>query len=186
MKRHLLIVFALIPLFHALAQDNALVGTWEAKDKSETVVLQLHIDNTGVFDGTYFTYQTNGNELEVVYENGTIHYAYELKGTQLVLKEGNLEHPYVFKKKQIKETESNKTITNIDNRLLGYWHKGDHSIQFLANGTMIKNGKEKLLFDTNNDKLRIFTGNTITESPYQVTDSLLSIVMDGQILQFKK
>lgn len=186
MKSLLFIIIALIPLLDALAQDNALVGTWEAKDKNETVLLQLHANNTGVFDGTNLTYQTNGNELEVIYESGTIHYVYELKGTQLILKEGNLEHPYVFKKKPTKETENTQPVKNIDERLLGTWRKDNQSVQFLANGTMVKNGKEKWLYDTKDNKLRIVAGNTITESPYQVSDSLLHLVIDGQMLQLKK
>lgn len=186
-------LFFLVVLIHgtsifARSQTNSIIGIWEAKDKNETLPLHLNANKTGTFDETPFTYEVNGNELEVVYESGTIHYAYELKGNSLTIKEGNLEHPYVFKRKSPspEKAQSVGTTKNIDNRILGTWGHGTQSVQFLANGTMIKNGSEKLLFETTEGNLRIFAGNTMTESPYQVADSLLHIVLDGKIILLKR
>jgi len=189
MKTLLFGLLILVPLCPTFSQNNDIIGSWEVKDKNEIVRLQVNANGTGFFDTNPFTYEIKGNDLEVTYDYGTIYYIYEVKNDQFTLKEGNLEHPYVFKRKQLNSMEtkiSTPTSKSIDSRLLGTWVNGSQSLQFLADGTLIRNGKQKQLFQTTEGTLRIVQGNIMTESPYQVSDSLLSVVLDGQILQLKK
>ncbi|MBC7390847.1 MAG: hypothetical protein H7329_16690 [Opitutaceae bacterium] len=167
-------------------QSTGLYGTWEAFEKKESILFVLNKDGSGSFDGIAFSYKIQENELVATFDYGVFNYDYLLKDNQLTLKEGNLEHPYVFKK--IKE-EIVKTVVslskNIDPLLLGTWSNGSHKVVFNADGTMIADEK-KQIYEAQGLKLKVFNGNQMEENPYSVYQNIISIALNGEIIQLKK
>ncbi len=185
---HFLRLFFLVSSinFSLFGQSAVLNGTWEAFEKKERILFVLNNDGTGSFDGIAFSYKIQEKELIATFDYGIFNYDYELKDNQLTLKEGNLEHPYIFKK--IKE-EIVKPIVpasnTIDPLLLGNWTNPHHKVIFYSDGTMIADGKKEI-YEAVGLKLRIFSGNTMEENPYSVYQDIISIVLNGEVIQLKK
>ena len=172
--------------FSLFAQNAGLYGTWQSFEKKESILFILNKDESGSFDGIAFTYKIQESELVATFDYGVFNYDFELKSSQLTLKEGNLEHPYVFKK--IKEESSEvkaATPKTIDPLLLGTWTNANHTVIFAADGTMTADGK-KNLYEARDMRLKVFSGNQMEENPYSVYQDIISIALNGEIIQLKK
>ena len=181
-----LIFFVCTINFTLFGQSTSLYGTWEAFEKKESILFVLNKDGSGSFDGIAFSYKIQENELVATFDYGVFNYDYLLKNNQLTLKEGNLEHPYVFKK--IKEEILKVAVSlskNIDPLLLGSWSNVSHKVVFNADGSMVADGK-KQIYETKELRLKIFNGNQMEENPYSVYQDIISIALNGEIIQLKK
>jgi hypothetical protein len=174
-------------IYHSFAQKTALIGEWETMDKKEKIKFELLADASGSFDGMPFLYEADNKQIITTYEYGVFHYEYELKNNQLILKEGNLEHPYVFVRKK---NESPSTIAptkkSIDPAIVGTWTTATSTFQFNGNGTMVSPDGKRKLFETKEGKLRIFDGNQVEENSYSVSALNLNLVANGQIVHLQK
>jgi hypothetical protein len=182
-------LFCLLP-FLSIAQSTSIIGEWEATDKKDKIRLVLNNDFSGSFDGITFSYVLEEKELVATYDYGVFHYEYELKNGLLTLKEGNLEHPYIFTK--VKSTTlvpaktSNVPAKSIDNAILGNWTNGTVSVQFTADGGMQSSDGKSYTFETKNNNLQLFLANTFQENPYSIQQGYLNMVLNGQIVRLKK
>lgn len=167
------------------AQNLDLFGKWETMEKNEKIVLLLNNDNSGSFDGIAFLFVIDGNEIAATYDYGIFHYEYELKGNQLTLKEGNLEHPYFFTRASAPPVTPKTPPVFVDNALLGTWSNTQHVAIFNKDGKVEVDGKT-YSFEARNGKLKFFTTNSLEENAYVIAQNTLSMALNGEFLQLKR
>ena len=174
------------------AQKAEMIGRWEAIEDKERIIFTLDQDGSGSFDGITFTYKIEGNELEATFFYGIFHYVYELgldktKTNQLTLKEGNLEHPYVFTKKEASSNGMRPIISvkELDLSLIGTWTDENNQITFNEDGTVLVNGV-KHTYKTQGGAIKLYKGNQMEQAPYSVFQTTLAMALDGEVLQLKK
>ncbi len=180
----------LLSISIAFSQQPSLAGQWETKEQDQILVLHFAPDGNGTFDGTSFLYEVQGKEITATYDYGIFNYEYELKNNQLILKEGNLEHPYVFKRKLAPSSAALPTVLTkkktIDGAIIGTWANASTSVEFLGNGTCITSDGKKKLFETSEGKLKLFFANRAEENNYSVSAHNLDMVLDGKLQHFTK
>lgn len=173
------------------AQKAELVGRWEAIEGKERIILALEDDDSGTFDGMSFTYKIEGNELIATFFYGIFHYNFELTPTknpkikQLSLKEGNLEHPYMFDKKEIPTNGVRLAIKETDSSLLGSWADEKYKVTFSADGTVLIN-ETSYLYKTQRGIIKLYKGDSMTQAAYSVFQTTLAMAIDGEVVQLKK
>ena len=187
---HLFFGLMLAP-FYLFAQKTELVGHWEAMEGKERIILTLDDDDSGTFDGMSFTYKIEGNELVTTFFYGIFHYNFELlsskrlKSNQLSLKEGNLEHPYLFDKKEIPTNGVRLTIKETDSSLLGIWSDEKFKVVFNSDGTVLIN-ETNYLYKTQRGIIKLYKGDSMTQAAYSVFQTTLAMAIDDEVVQLKK
>lgn len=187
---HIIFSLMLAPI-SLFAQKAELVGHWEAMEGKERIILILDDDDSGTFDGMSFTYKIEGNELIATFFYGIFHYNFELlsskrlKSNQLSLKEGNLEHPYLFDKKEIPTNGVRLAIKETDSSLLGSWTDEKYKVTFNADGTVLIN-ETSYLYKTQRGIIKLYKGDSMTQAAYSVFQTTLAMAIDGEVVQLKK
>jgi len=174
----------------SFAQKAELIGRWEVMEDKNRVILTFDEDDSGSFDGMSFTYKIEGKELIATFFYGVFHYEFELsqdktKVKLLTLKEGNLEHPYIFTKKESEAKGLQLAIKETDSSLIGTWADETNKVTFDSEGNVTINGT-KYYYKTQRGLIKLYKGDTMEQAPYSVFQTTLAMAIDGEAVQLKK
>src|SRR5688572_2813714 len=130
----------------AAQQDQALHGSWQAKDGQLVIKLTLNPDGTGTLDDAPIKYQVRGARL-IVDEAGTINnYTFKLDDGVLVVSGGDLDSPLTFTRQGSgrglggRRSQPATETAPKEKGLVGRWQSSEATVQINDNGTLVLNG----------------------------------------------
>ncbi len=192
MRFFYIIIVAVFSSLSIFAQNTDLEGRWESAEGNEKVFLTIEKDGSGSFDGIFFTYTIEGNELIATYFYGIFHYIFQLdipktkdQPTKLVLKEGNLDQPLLFTKLGKIGKQPMVAMKESDLSLLGSWTDEKHHVTFNDEGAVIVDGK-KFKYETKGGSIKMYVGSQMLYAPYSVFQTTLALAFDGEAWQLKR
>jgi len=201
MKRFLIPLLAVlfIPVFAQIGvktQQNRIHGVWQNNSFGYQMTLILNADGSGEFDGDVIKYSIEGKSftMKMVDQGTTNEYTYALLGNSLTVSGGDLDKPVTFVRN---EAASNQVIpnspakqmagpnSNADSNLIGLWSGNDETIEFTSNGQCKYLG-QIYPYQLANGYITLQTAQGNVMMGYSVKGNLLSLLVNGQTIQYTK
>ncbi|HEY5885660.1 MAG TPA: hypothetical protein VIT88_13290 [Pyrinomonadaceae bacterium] len=176
----------------AMAQQAALIGSWQARDSSMDLRVTLNADGTGTLDGAPITYKVNGSNL-IVTEGGLVNnYSFKVDGNRLLVSGGNLESPLTFVRitspggfVRPRAGSATSEPKPKGNGLVGHWKSSEATVQIKDDGTLILNGSP-FRYAVKGSNIIIGNDEGMMQFPFELSGDTLNVQVDGRTVVYRR
>src|SRR5687768_2927516 len=186
----LTLLMLLLPVTASAQQDQALHGSWQAKDGQLVIKLTLNPDGTGTLDDAPIKYQIRGARL-IVDEAGTINnYTFKLDDGVLVVSGGDLDSPLTFTRQGSgrglggRRSQPSAETAPKEKGLVGRWQSSEATVQ-INDGTLVLNG-ETLRYSVKGNIITLANNEGELPLPFQLSGDTLTVRVGERTVVYKR